>query len=652
MNTNNKLPINEYLPEILASIDCNLVTQVTAATGSGKSISILKALAESGKRVFSSVPTRVSATSLSSYLKTLNPNLNIGYAAEGNVKYRDDTQVVYATSGHVKRKMLGYFSNRFFNRTGLSFTDVLVLDETHSGSLDNTVILSLWMEAHRRDVKIPKLLLLSATPTDLPIKPEPFVVNVPIPTPFPVKVIYDSPADDVYNHACEIAISLHRDERITGDFLIFVPGSSDADELVANLHDKITDAVILPAYSNLSSEELMQIYIPTDGIRKIIVATNIAESSITIDGLEVVIDTMNCKEATASPSGAIRLETVPITKDSAKQRLGRVGRTCPGICYRLISESAFDELKNHRQPEIERMPIHNVVMEFFHANIDPLTAICGINPHHVAESIELLIRLDMLQQRNNTYIVTDCGHFAPSVPLGVKNASFLWKWIKSGHPVYAGVVLASIIDTHSTGYFYIPRKKRNQSKIEYESFCNTYIQANFGHWVGDTTLHTYLNMWRDFTNSSGRNHFHLVSDPFSYNYRRWSRENSINYKQLSETLLIISQTYRITRSNFPRYNINVSVFDSNDSLSKALPFLEDIYQDNKITSGRFREMSHLKTRLRHDYDNRRLISAVERTRPSEVIALATHEIISSIGLPMGFIDICIRCTSTNNSNAN
>ena len=218
------LPIHEYLPGILSMVNDNLVTQVTAATGSGKSIHVLKALAETGLRVFSSVPTRISATSLSSYLKTLSPGISIGHAAEGNRMYTKDTQVVYATSGHVRRKILGYFSRGLSKRYGLSFTDVLVLDETHSGSMDNTVILSLWMEAHRKGFKVPKLLLLSATPTDLEVTPAPAVCTVPIPTPFPVDVIYDPPDSDeeLYAHAVEVTVAMHNNPNVSGNFLIFV----------------------------------------------------------------------------------------------------------------------------------------------------------------------------------------------------------------------------------------------------------------------------------------------------------------------------------------------------------------------------------------------------------------------------------------------
>ncbi|CAH6419124.1 ATP-dependent helicase [uncultured virus] len=657
----NELIISGHLPEILKIIDENLVSQINAPTGSGKSIGIIKALAETGKRVFSSVPTRVSATSLSSYLKTLNPELSVGYAAEGNAMYNDNTQVVYATSGHVRRKLLGYFSRGLErSRMGLMFTDILILDETHSGSLDNTIIFSLWMEALRMKVKVPRLVLLSATPTDLPVEPKPIVYSVPVPTPFPVEIIYDAPdsEDETNDYAVDSAISLYHDNHVEGDILIFVPGSRDVDEMIGKLQEALPEAVILPAYSTLDSDDLKKIYTPTKE-RKIIVATNIAESSITIDGLTVVIDTLFCKEATASSSGATRLETVRVTKDSAKQRAGRVGRTCPGKCYRLMNESDYEELEDHRRPEVERIPLHNTVMEFFQANIDPVNVIRGIDSSKVKESIELLTRLGMLvneskirppgdehllekkeeENEEEKFIVTRAGNFAPSVPLGVRNAAFLWRWMEAKLPLYPGVVIATIIDVHSNGYFYIPRKKRNQSPFEYNVFCSEYIKTRFGTWIGDTPLHTYLNMWNAFTKNLGRNHFRVVSEPWSYNYRRWSKDHSMNYRQLSEMITVLSQTYRNIRSSRRRTDVNVEFFDVKEMIDKATPMLQDIYQDVAIGRSWMGDMHHPITGYKYTYDNRRIISTMEMTQPERVVPLATHEIVTRGGRIMGFIDL-------------
>lgn len=641
------LPITEHIDQIVHLINDNLVSQINAPTGSGKSIGVPKALAESGKRVFVCVPTRVSAVSLCNYLHFLNPKISVGFAAEGNAEYNSSTKVVYATAGHARRKLLGYFSRGLLrSRAGLNFTDILILDETHSGSLDNTIILSLWMYTRSKGLPVPKLVLLSATPTELPLEPAPVVYAVPVPTPFPVEIIYDAPGDvdDVYDHALEIAEDLHNDLRNKGDFLIFVPGSREADDLVYKMRESMTDAVILPAYSVLDADEIKLIYTPTeDGQRKIVIATNIAESSITIEGVSVVIDTLQCKEAVASPSGATRLETTLITKDSAKQRLGRTGRTCPGKCYRLISEADYEDLQDHRQPEIERMPLHNTVMEFLKADIDPVDAIAGIPPFRVQDSMNLLTRLGMIKEINGKIRVTPCGNFAPSVPLGVRNAAFLWRWIEAGHPAYPGVVIASIIDAHSVGYFYVPRKRRDMSPYEYNLFCNEYIQRTFSDWIGETGVHTYLNMWIDFAKSINGLHYRLIDNPVSIKYRQWAREKSVHQRQFWELMSIVSQTYRVVRQSMrgQRVDVNVALFSTDDIMAKASPILQDIYSDHAMLLDFMGDMHHPVTHGKYVFDNRRIIFTMLKGMVKRIVPLATHEVITRGGYVIGYVDLSI-----------
>lgn len=638
----NTLPINNYLPEILESIANNPVTLVKAETGSGKSVYTLKAIAESGLSVFASVPTRLSASSLCDFVKTLNPNLSVGYAAEGTSVYDYKTKIVYATSGHVRRKMLGCFSSRHVQRHGLKFTDVLVLDETHTKSSDVTVCVSLWMEARRLGYKVPKLLLLSATPAELFVDPEPYIVEVPVPTPFPVEILY-SPADyNVIDHAFETGLECYYNLRATGDILIFVSGSKDCDDLVSKFKEKDPNINALPAYSTLESDELKKIYVSEPDVRKIVVATNIAESSITIPNLEFVIDTMTCKEAVSSFSGAIRLEENLITKDSAKQRSGRVGRTGPGTCIRLISESNYEDLDDHCVAEIERIPLHNIVMEFFQAGIDPVETIHGIETRKVTDSINLLTKLGMLELEDACIpTVTKMGDYAPSVPLGVRNAAFIWKWVEAGYPLYPGVVIACLIDVHNNGYFHMPRRKRNQSPALHQEICKKHVETYYSDWIGESSLETYLNMWEEFTTKVGRSLFRLTNDPYSYSYKHWCRQKSINYKQLSELVLSISQTYKVCRYKFRgKTNVNVGKFDATANYTLSKSILKDIYLDRVVVkSTRWNTMID-NSFYPYWFDNRKVIAKMEKDLPRKAYMLALHEIKMGINNKT-FIDLFV-----------
>lgn len=219
--------------------------------------------------------------------------------------------------------------------------------------------------------------------------------------------------------------------------------------------------------------------------------------------------------------------------------------------------------------------------------------------------------------------------FRATVPLGVRNATFIWRWIQLGNPIYPGIVIACLIDAHTTCYFYIPSKKRDMSPYEYNEFCNEYIQKTLSNWIGETPIHTYLNMWSAFTSSLGRAHFRLVYDPSSINFRNWSRRCSINQRQIWKAISIISQTYRIVRQNIRRVNLNT--FDVNAIMQTAVPIFQDIYCNNAMCPTWIGDMYHPITTAKHVFDNRRIISTLESNNKDRIVPLATHEIITRAG---------------------
>jgi HrpA-like RNA helicase len=170
--------ITSHLEAIIDAIVSAETIEVVSPTGSGKSSILPATLAQRDVRVFVSVPTRTSARTLYDYVSSIYPDLTVGYAAEGEVKYNNTTQLTYATSGHLRRKMYEYFRSGRLVDSGLSISDILIVDEIHSGSVDNTFILSLWMEARRQVISmpstsqasIPRLVLTTATPVPLTIE--------------------------------------------------------------------------------------------------------------------------------------------------------------------------------------------------------------------------------------------------------------------------------------------------------------------------------------------------------------------------------------------------------------------------------------------------------------------------------------------------
>ena len=640
------LPIDDHLNTIVEIINTNLVTLISSPTGSGKSTRIPEALANQGLSIMISTPTRTSAVSLSSYVSGQCTH-KIGYAAEGKAFYDATTKIIYATSGHVRRRV-----NRCFpSTTGLDFTDVLILDEMHCGSLDNSVISCLWMYAHKRGLRVPRLVLLSATPTIMDIQPQPFIYAVPVPTPFFVDIVYMPPGlDEVKDFAAKLAVDLLADTRCEKDMLIFAAGSQDVDKIVSYISANCEDVVVLPAYSALGHEEINRIYekLPV-GIRKVVVATNIAETAITIPDAAIVIDTMMVKEAIASNSGGTRLETTVIKKDSAVQRAGRTGRTCPGTVYRLISESEYDALEQHRTSEIERVPLHELVMELLKIGINPLEAIIGISEDRVYESMRLLTKLGMIKTDDNDIThVTAMGDFAPTVPLGVRNAAFLWNWIKSDYTMYSGIVIASIIDAHTNGYFFVPRRDPKWPKDiimnndEYTMYCQAYINKTFKDWFGQSSLHTFTNMWSSFVTDLGNLHFPFVQEPRSTNRMyKWCTDNSVRARALYDLSLIVSRTYNTVRKNMPTISVNVTTFDARVEVNRATPLLCEVYDDQAMTPNFNGHMIHRQSLIRFVYDDRRIISEFEIMPRGRIVPLATHEIVTKQNKTLGFVDIFV-----------
>lgn len=457
--------ITQDLPQIVELIGTNPVVSVVANTGSGKSVGIPAAVAATGARCFVTVPTRTAALSLYRYQILLqqaadpslvinDQNRIVGYAAESVIHYGPETNIAYVTGGHARKKLLSYFVNGV--ASDIDFCDVLIVDEVHSGSIDNTIIISLWMVAYAAGVKVPRLVIASATPTPIIIIPEPINFTVDIKT-YPITYRYldkDIPSDDpgktLYVETAKMIINIHINNPISnGHILVFAAGSSEVEMINNMLVDQLKSVnargklmTIIPAFGALKREELELIYKKTGPTeRKVVIATNIAEMSITINDIGHVVDTMLEKRAETSQSGGFRLSTHYISKDSAKQRAGRTGRTRSGICYRMCTLNTYNTFEDHRPAEIDRVPLFDTVMELLDVGLSPEKVIKGIDPDRTAKAVNLLNRIGMLTTTNNGVLVTNMGHFATKFNISVRNSAFLWHWINYNGQHYTNDII-------------------------------------------------------------------------------------------------------------------------------------------------------------------------------------------------------------------
>ena len=653
------MQIAQHLPKIVDLISSHATVAIVAPTGSGKSVGIPAAIAARGARCFVTVPTRTAAISLAEYQRSLqlavalgtdisteasakqDPNLQnnimklVGYAAEGNVNYGPDTLIAYVTGGHARRKMLSYFSKGV--ATHIDFCDVLMVDEVHAGSLDNTVIISLWQKAAASQVSVPRLVTASATPVPIIIEPTPVLYTVDL-VAFPIEFKYldkdieiDDPSGILYIEAATIAANIHRTTPIdTGHILIFAPGSAEVERVASALKELLKDPIagksadIIPAFGALKPDDIALIYKQTSpNERKIVIATNIAEMSITISDVGHVIDTMVEKRPETSQSGGFRLTTRYISKDSAKQRAGRTGRTRPGVCYRMCTSAKFESLEDHRPPEIERVPIYETVMELLDVGLSPEDVIKGVDTKRINTAVQLLNRLGMVTNSPTGIVVTEMGHFAPKFHISVRNAAFLWKWIQAGLPLFPGIVVAALIDSYGPSYFWIPRRK-DMSVDEYNLMIKDHKEKYFSKYIGYNDLETCLNMWSDLMVSIGD------LNAAQWLITKWCRDNSINNKKIRELLVIVQQSVNTARRL--GYDVNVGPFTTQGVMTAARPVLLSVYSDVTMIHRRGAEYFNPVTREDYRLDNRDAINKLTENPPKGIIALVTAEIKTQRGI--------------------
>jgi ATP-dependent RNA helicase DDX35 len=295
----------------------------------------------------------------------------------------------------------------------LSRYAVVMIDEAHERSLNSDILLGLLKKIKKKRPEL-RIIVSSATlqagtfvdffSEDDESDPGCRIVSLEG-RAYPVDVLYlETPTDDYVEKAVETAFNIHTQEG-GGDILIFLTGREEIDratqllsERAAKLHPKAQALQPLPLFAGLTTEEQMYVFEPAaNNTRKVILSTNIAEASVTIDGIVYVIDTGFVKLRAYNPSSGIEtLTPVPISKASAIQRAGRAGRTKPGKCFRLYTEASYHALAQTTIPEIQRSDLAPVVLQLKALGIDNIVRFNFLTPPPsslVVRALELLYSL-------------------------------------------------------------------------------------------------------------------------------------------------------------------------------------------------------------------------------------------------------------------
>ncbi|KAF7995979.1 hypothetical protein HCN44_008734 [Aphidius gifuensis] len=425
-NQRRSLPAFAVRQELLNIIRENNVVIIVGETGSGKTTQLTQYLHEDGYSkngmIGCTQPRRVAAMSVAKRVSdemTSSLGDEVGYAIRFEDCTSKNTVIKYMTDGILLRESL---------REGdLDRYSVIIMDEAHERSLSTDVLFGLLREvvARRQDLK---LIVTSATMDSSKFAAffgDAAMYTIPGRT-FPVDINHSkNPVEDYVDAAVKQVLQIHLQPR-SGDILVFMPGQEDIEVTCESLEERLSEIdtapelSILPIYSQLPSDLQAKIFQKSEqGIRKCVVATNIAETSLTVDGIVFVIDSGYCKLKVYNPRiGMDALQVYPVSRANADQRSGRAGRTGPGYCYRLYTRRQYlDELLLTGVPEIQRTNLANTVLLLKSLGVQDLLAFHFMDPPPQDNILNSLYQLWILGALDHTGRLTSLGRQMAEFPL-------------------------------------------------------------------------------------------------------------------------------------------------------------------------------------------------------------------------------------------
>ncbi|KAE8398608.1 P-loop containing nucleoside triphosphate hydrolase protein [Aspergillus pseudonomiae] len=419
------LPIARHRQNLLYLVDTYPVTIVVGQTGSGKTTQLPQYLDQAGwcadgKSIAVTQPRRVAVTTVAARVAE-EMRCRVGEEVGYSIRFEDltsaSTRIKFLTDGMLLREALV--------DPLLSRYSVIMVDEAHERSLSTDILLGILKKILKRRPEL-RIIISSAT-----LQAEDILhffagdqfqngmdsvgkggdVGKIISLEgrmYPVDILFlESPAEDYVERAVKTVFDIHLQE-VEGDILVFLTGREEIDsavqlisERVATLHPRAQALVALPLYSGLPTDQQMYVFEPApENTRKVIVSTNIAEASVTIDSIAYVVDCGFAKLRAFDPSTGIEtLTAVPISKAAAVQRAGRAGRTKPGKCFRLYTQQAYEQLLEATVPEIQRSNLAPVIMQLKALGIDNIARFDFLTPppaELVIRAFELLYSLGVV----------------------------------------------------------------------------------------------------------------------------------------------------------------------------------------------------------------------------------------------------------------
>ncbi|KAJ3797001.1 pre-mRNA splicing factor [Lentinula aff. detonsa] len=498
--TRKSLPIYAWKDKLIEAVREHPVLIVVAETGSGKTTQIPQYLHEAGftaggMKVGCTQPRRVAAMSVAARVAD-EMGTKVGYEVGYSIRFEDCTSdktvLKYMTDGMLLRE--------FLTEPDLASYSCLVIDEAHERTLNTDILFALVKDIVRFR---PELRLLISSATLNADKFSEYFDDAPkfyVPgRTYPVDIHYTPQPEANYLHAAITTVFQIHTTQPKGDILVFLTGQEEIEACHENLQEtartlgnKIAELIICPIYANLPSDMQAKIFEPTpEGARKVVLATNIAETSITIDGVVFVIDPGFVKQNSYNPrTGMSSLVVVPCSRASVNQRAGRAGRVGPGKAFRLFTKWAFNnELQEDTVPEIQRTNLAMVVLLLKSLGINDLIGFEFIDPppgETLMRALELLYALGALNDRGE---MTKLGRRMAEFPVD----PMLSKTIISSEQYQCTEEVLTIISmlSESGSLFYRPKDK----KLHADQARQNFVRAGGDHF-------TLLNVWEQWAETN------------------------------------------------------------------------------------------------------------------------------------------------------
>lgn len=530
------LPVVQRREDIKKAIENNQIVIVAGETGSGKTTQLPKICLELGRGVRGMIghtqPRRVAARSLSQRIAQ-ELRTEVGHAVGFKVRFSDktspDTFVKVMTDGVLLAETQGDHT--------LDAYDTLIIDEAHERSLNIDFLLGyLKRLVHRRpDLKV---IVTSAT-IDTQRFSEHFndapIVEVSGRT-HPVDVRYrpliheDPDRDDldmvtgILHAVDELARDDRRNKKSPGDVLVFLPGEREIRETAEALrkhHPPGTE--ILPLYARLSAEEQMRVFSPSRG-RRIVLATNVAETSLTVPGITGVVDPGVARINRYNPRVRVqRLEVEAISRASANQRAGRCGRIAPGTCIRLYDEEDYASRDEFTDPEIRRTDLASVILRMKALRLGEVERFPFVEPpdrRAVREGLETLRELDAIDDAGQ---LTPAGHALAKLPIDPRIGRMILAAEREG-ALEEVLVIAGALSTQDPRLR--PHDDRERADLAHAEFSD-----EASDFVG------FLNLWEWFWESK--------KEMSNRKLRNLCAEEYVSYVRMREWIDVTSQLRRL-----------------------------------------------------------------------------------------------------------